>query len=160
MGSKALAWPLQNVLYLSRSVRHSELVQQSHISHSAVQRSSRQHAFRVNPNNRRGDEYGPVWPPMPSAATEDDGERLRFSILRRVNPSLCRSHHIGSRQRDVPLPPYLCNNKVCCAEAPRVPLQGPSKPVKGSLCSGNWKVAVKAAHAIAETASRFPYADR
>ena len=76
MGSKALAWPVENVLHISRCVRHFDAFQQSHISHAAVQRSTRHHAYRVNPNNRRGDEFGPVWPPMPSVATDNDGEQL------------------------------------------------------------------------------------
>ena len=50
---------------------------------------------------------------------------------------------------------------VCAERSDGVELQGPSKPVKGSLLSEDtWKLAEKPAHEIAQTPSRFPYADR
>ena len=73
MSSKALVWPVRSLLALNSCPKRFNGLQHSHISQSAIQRPSRLHAYRVNPNNRRGDEYGPMWPPTPSAADEDDG---------------------------------------------------------------------------------------
>ena len=75
MASKALARPLRDVLLISRCLRPFNVFHRSYSSQSSEQRRTRHHAYRVNPNKRAGDEYGPVWPPLPSAATDDDGEQ-------------------------------------------------------------------------------------
>ena len=158
MSSKALVWPVRSLLALNSCPKRFNGLQHSHISQSAIQRPSRLHAYRVNPNNRRGDEYGPMWPPTPSAADEDDGAPCLSVLLddtpkshdRQEGPNFKGPQEILQHHADV----------ICCVDGAGTQLQGPSKPVKGSLCSGNWRLAHKSAHAIAQTPSRFPYMDR
>lgn len=78
--------PADTFLMLQRCARPFGFISSPCLSARALHRSTRLHAYGVNPNNKKGDEYGPQWPPMPSSQALEEAASGEWCCIPRTFP--------------------------------------------------------------------------
>ena len=105
--------------------------------------------IKSQPTNRRGDQYGPLWPAPPSPAPGPSGARDSTRL----------ASYQGRDERTIPHSEVSrCMSPLGAAEA-LSPATEP-RPVRGTLFAGNFTLERRTAEAACSTSSRFPYMDR